>query len=191
MKIEHGKIYKSRAGDLVTVTLDGRGDFPFSGSDGRTYTKNGSYLITGEPSPLDLIEVAPQQPDIALTEITTALGLLDVGTKWALAAHDGPIEEYTETGEWISASKSVWRGDKVYRAAPLTKPSIDWDHVGDEWNWLARDAGGKSWLFKAHPFIRDGYWNGEWIPAEAFTSFTHGTCDWSDSLVMRPGYKGE
>lgn len=28
-------------------------------------------------------------------------------------------------------------------------------------------------------------------PYDGHASFTPGTCDWKDSLVMRPGYEGE
>lgn len=79
--------------------------------------------------------------------------------------------------------------DEEYRIKP-TKPSIDWSHVADEYKWLATDKHlGKSFLYADKPEIGDDeMWLGDsdWSSADSYKSFKRGTCDWKDSLVMRP-----
>lgn len=44
------------------------------------------------------------------------------------------------------------------------------------------------------PYIAYGGWwlaKGRVVDLRGFASFAPGTCDWKDSLVMRPGYEGE
>ena len=72
----------------------------------------------------------------------------------------------------------------------VTKPSIDWNHVSEDFKYLAMDADGESYLYTDKP--RQGEWRWRWAssprlaPAFHFASFTSGTCDWRDSLVERP-----
>ena len=68
------------------------------------------------------------------------------------------------------------------------KPSIDWNHVNEVFQYLAMDADGESYLYTDKP--QQGEW--QWMSslrlavADHFTSFTPGTCDWRGSLVKRP-----
>ena len=68
------------------------------------------------------------------------------------------------------------------------KPSIDWNHVSEGFQYLAMDADGESYLYTDKP--QQGEW--QWMSilrlavADHFASFTYGTCDWKDSLVERP-----
>jgi hypothetical protein len=74
---------------------------------------------------------------------------------------------------------------------PTAKPSINWDHVGGEFNTMATDEGGLTFLHEDPPTLGSNLWHClGWIQlANDFTSFTPGTCDWKDSLVLRPGYE--
>jgi hypothetical protein len=70
------------------------------------------------------------------------------------------------------------------------KPSINWDHGGDLFNAMATDESGETWLHEKIPTLGNTvWWNRGWTRrAAVFNSFTPGTCDWKDSLVLRPGY---
>ncbi len=74
-----------------------------------------------------------------------------------------------------------------------TKPSIDWSHVALEFNWLALNERGKAFIYETRPERHNFGWSNSvgWCSARGFASLTPGSCDWKDSLVMRPGYKGE
>ena len=83
--------------------------------------------------------------------------------------------------------------DYRIKEAPLTKPSINWDHVNPYFKWLATDANGEAYLFSYTPHCIDdfdcGYWDfycGYKVDASNWTSFIPGTCDWKDSLIERP-----
>ena len=71
----------------------------------------------------------------------------------------------------------------------VTKPSINWEHVQDEYKFLAQDDIGNAWLYKEEPTVDDGYWDtalGNFALADTHASYIPGTCDWKDSLVARP-----
>ena len=71
----------------------------------------------------------------------------------------------------------------------VTKPSIDWEQVREEYKFLARDENNTAWLYQEKPEIyREGWGVTRGMPAEAgsYVSYTPGTCDWKDSLVERP-----
>ena len=71
-----------------------------------------------------------------------------------------------------------------------TKPSIDWSHVSDEFNYLARDKEGLVYLYGNKPKITEYDWwfvdDVEFVSASAFKSVEIGNCDWTESLVERP-----
>ena len=74
----------------------------------------------------------------------------------------------------------------------LSKPSIDWSHVSDKFNCLARDYDGSVYLYEKKPEMGDDSWSprtsawGDVISAAAFKSLDAGNCDWAESLVERP-----
>ena len=71
----------------------------------------------------------------------------------------------------------------------ITKPSVNWEHVRSEFNYLAEDADGGVFLYEDKPFTATETWtvdNGELAEAHMLASYTKGTCDWKDSLVKRP-----
>ena len=69
-----------------------------------------------------------------------------------------------------------------------TKPSIDWSHVSEDFQYLAMDEGGLHHLFaeKPDPIAVEWTTHALYIYAEHFASFSAGTCHWRDSLVKRP-----
>jgi len=75
-----------------------------------------------------------------------------------------------------------------------TKSSINWDHVHERFNWMARDGDTDAYLYNDRP-EPDRLWNGwtGWAATDAgaFASFVPGTCPWDEDLVCRPGYEGE
>lgn len=71
----------------------------------------------------------------------------------------------------------------------ITKPTIDWEHVRNKFKWIAQDAEGGCWLYEDKPVEGEGEWkcsSGDCTSAEGFISLIPGTCDWKDSLVVRP-----
>jgi hypothetical protein len=141
-----------------------------------------------------------------LTNITTPFGLLDPETAKALKECGGPWEFYTDHGIWKPADDPAWVWRTVYRKAADTKPSIDWTHIAEGWNWLARDADGLGFLYTEKPQVFTTCWMGEgkeyarthtsyrfgtcdW--RNSLISYRPGTCDWRESLICRPGYEGK
>jgi len=117
-----------------------------------------------------------------------------------LAHHRGrDIEHFSKSREvWIIADSPWWSDETIYRIAPepLIPDSIDWSHVAPEWNFMARDDDGDTWVFKARPaidgsddFWHDQDWAGDATCLAAFASYRRGTVDWKDSLVIRPGHE--
>ena len=70
----------------------------------------------------------------------------------------------------------------------VTKPSIDWSHVSEDFKYLAMDESCLHHLFTEKPMQATLEWatHHPYIYAGHFASFTPGTCDWKDSLVKRP-----
>lgn len=75
------------------------------------------------------------------------------------------------------------------------KPWIDWEHVSDDVVAMATDDDGDSSLFHGEPVKSSGWWHrdgeGFIVNPNIFASFTRGTCDWRNSLVMRPVVVGD
>ena len=128
--------------------------------------------------------------DIYTNRVPTQL--LTEDEKRQLKEHEGEFELGDWNGRFFQlVSPPSWTSCGVYRAvrsAP-TKPSINWDHVADEFIAMATDKNQFAWLYKEIPNDREVYWTsrGGGTPANAFSSYTPGTCDWRDSLVIRPG----
>lgn len=83
-----------------------------------------------------------------------------------------------------------------YRIAALSPDSLDWTHVADDYICHARDADGEVYLWTGIPYKGNSAWSAKSghtcriKPAKGpatLASFKQGTCDWEDSLVMRPG----
>ena len=70
----------------------------------------------------------------------------------------------------------------------IAKPSIDWNHVSEDFQYLAMDSGGLHHLFveKPDPIAVEWTTHALYIYAGHFASFSAGTCHWRDSLVKRP-----
>jgi hypothetical protein len=92
---------------------------------------------------------------------------------------------------WYPKPNFVFNPYTVYRITKpeLTKPSIDWDHVDDWVTCMATDQIGRHQFFESRPVKDTWGWvsDGRIEMVEAFKSFRPGTCDWKDSLVMKPG----
>lgn len=111
-----------------------------------------------------------------------------------LAHHEGKrIEMRFDDGTWCHVGPH-WDPDYVYRIAPepKTPDSIDWSHVSDEINAIARHQNGNAACFARQPVAGSLSWGGAYVcSASLFTSYRRGTVDWRDSLVIRPGYEGK
>ena len=137
---------------------------------------------------------------IDLTKIDQPIGDLDDALAGALllAWWRGELLQYmTSEGGWKNRPKMpeyMVDPRMAYRLAPppLTKPSIDWSAIKPDWKWLARDESGKAYLYRKEPEMLDVAWYYSSDDYSFATGANHlsscdlGTCDWKDSLVMRP-----
>ena len=100
------------------------------------------------------------------------------------------IENYCTNSKWYLNNHPSWANGVAYRIKPveLTKPSIDWSHVHEDYKWMATDEEGGTFVFTSLPRLKRDVWSNDHDEPEAaiFTSFKVGTCDWKDSLVERP-----
>lgn len=92
---------------------------------------------------------------------------------------------------WADCGEPRWNWETYSYRIKRSKPSINWDHVHKDYNYMARDMDGGLWLFETIPTYNgwiDGYWveGGRCDPANTLASATPGDCDWKDSLVARP-----
>ena len=101
---------------------------------------------------------------------------------------DEKVVTYTSDGKYYVEGNVMLCPYPVEIVKATTKPSIDWSHVSEDFQYLAMDEGGLHHLFseKPEPVVLEWAANGRYIHAEYFASFTPGTCDWRDSLVKRP-----
>jgi hypothetical protein len=83
-----------------------------------------------------------------------------------------------------------------YRVKPAEKPSINWDHVSDRFNYLTLDNKGEiesAWLYAKKPFWDYGWNSGESgdtvASATFFKSLNPGNCEPEESLICRPGFE--
>ena len=99
-------------------------------------------------------------------------------------AHSGFLH-----GKWVVTQFPYWDWVNYDYRVAVTKPSINWDHVHPDFNWLATDMDHTSYLYTSEPYTRNAEWQADSarvIPGNPFASFKEGTCDWKDSLVKRP-----
>ena len=102
---------------------------------------------------------------------------------------DESVVSYTNDGKYrIEGNVTLYPYPVEIVKATTTKPSIDWDHVSSEYNYLVQDSDGEGYLCSTQPERTESGWNTEssYTLASTFTSYVPGTCDWRDSLVKRP-----
>lgn len=92
--------------------------------------------------------------------------------------------------ESISCFPPTWSKNVSYRVKPI-KPSVNWDHVHPDYNYLAENHDSRVPIFfSEEPTKGNYYWvagKGKWTYAKSHASYTPGTCDWDKSLIKRPG----
>lgn len=103
-----------------------------------------------------------------------------------------PCECKGKSEQWSDVSGTPKFHSK-YQYRIKCKPSINWEHVSDEFNWLSTDASGYSYLYDVEPKKTSyGYAATlDYTSVVAHKSFIPGTCGWKDSLFMRPVVIGE
>jgi hypothetical protein len=141
---------------------------------------------------------APPEPEISAWQLTSSPPNHFTSCMVFLCQDFGGTLITTATlfqGKWMSCGEQVfpshWMPLPNEPEKELTeKPSIDWDQVPAEFNAMATDRGTTTWLYEKAPTLGINTWweVGLEHPAHYFSSFTPGTCDWKDSLVLRPGY---
>ena len=101
---------------------------------------------------------------------------------------DTRLAAYTSDGKYSANGNVTLFTYPVEIVKAVTKPSIDWSHVSEDFQWLAMDESGLHHLFAEGPEPIAVAWTTHalYIYAEHFASFSAGTCHWRDSLVKRP-----
>ena len=101
---------------------------------------------------------------------------------------DENVVTYTSDGKYHVEGNVTLFTYPVEITKAVTKPSIDWSHVNENFKWLAMDADGTFHIYTDKPLQGNQQWttNLPCTPAIHFASFVPGTCDWRDSLVKRP-----
>ena len=101
---------------------------------------------------------------------------------------DERVVTYTNDGKYHKGDNATLFPYPVEIVKAVTKPSIDWNHVSEDFQYLAMDADGKCYLYTDKPLQGERQWvSSLWLaPANHFASLVPGTCDWRDSLVKRP-----
>ena len=101
---------------------------------------------------------------------------------------DENVVSYTADGKYHEAGNVTLFPYPIEITKAAVKPSIDWSHVSEDFQYLAMDESGLHHLFAEEPEPITVEWTTHalYIYAEHFASFTPGTCNWKDSLVKRP-----
>ena len=134
-----------------------------------------------------------------LESIDKPFGELDEVTQWALRGSLSDLGELLSKMQgkenWCLDRCFVFEDHRIYRVAPepVTYDSVDWSHVAKGWSYMARDENGGVWMYDIEP--EDDQRARKWLFSGEDTlridgllaSYTQGTCDWTDSLVVRPG----
>lgn len=95
--------------------------------------------------------------------------------------------------KWSTCLDPSWHATSWYRIKQ-TPDTIDWSHIIDKYNYMARDSFGRVQLYANKPRLVIDHWGWSHVrPVDAtiFGSYKQGTVDWKDSLVVRPGCSEE
>ena len=102
---------------------------------------------------------------------------------------DDLIISYTADGKFHNQGNITLFPYPVEVVKASIKPSINWEHVSSEFNYLAEDADGGVFLYEDKPYTTTETWmvvSGDLVEAHILASYTKGTCDWKGSLIERP-----
>ena len=104
--------------------------------------------------------------------------------------NDDRTVTYTNDGKYHDDGNITLFPYPVEIVKAVTKPSIDWSHVNENFRYLVMDECGQHWLTINRPTIpaTPDHWVCDGVSQSAgqFASLIAGTCDWKDSLVERP-----
>ena len=108
-----------------------------------------------------------------------------------LVRFEEELEHYTLDGKYLLHAAQTLFPYPVEIVKKAAKPSINWEHVSNEFNYLAEDPDGAAYLYEKKPFTAQDVWGvsdslSEVAEAFMFASYVKGTCDWKDSLIQRP-----
>lgn len=97
------------------------------------------------------------------------------------------VFQATVNDEMLPVVRAAWEPIAVE-----TPDEIDWSEAPRDAMYMARDENGEAYFYSDEP--RFECWDDAWLAdggscgiAHSHTSYKRGTCDWTDSLVKRPG----
>jgi len=88
-------------------------------------------------------------------------------------------------GYWSKKDTPYWDWDEFDYRVIKTPDTINWDHVAPEFCFMKRNDNDSPFLYTCHP--NDS--KNRSVYAGHFASYRKGTCDWKDSLVIRPSFE--
>lgn len=116
----------------------------------------------------------------------------DEWMKVASAFYDGEDVEFrkSENLSWNKVDSSYLNICFFYRVKPV-KPSIDWSHIGEQFNFMTMTHKSTLLIHINEPLlVENDHWycvdSEELEDPSVFASFKKGSCHWIDSLVRRP-----
>ena len=100
------------------------------------------------------------------------------------------VATYTNDGKYHYEGNVTLFPYPIEITKAITKPSIDWTQIKDEYKWLAVDVNECAYVYENEPNI-DGstFWcssSATYFLVNGLVSYSRGTCDWKDSLIERP-----
>ena len=112
------------------------------------------------------------------------------GGAYQVRFNNGRTCLYASDGKYCADSSIVLFPYPIEITKAVTKPSIDWTQIKDEYKWLAVDVNNCAYVYENEPNI-DGiaYWStssATYFCVNGLVSYSRGTCDWKESLVKRP-----
>lgn len=103
----------------------------------------------------------------------------------------GEVEEDLITDVFTISEDPMWDWENCTYRKKLTKDKFtNWEILPPEYKWIARDGNGYVYAGTYPPEIEACDWR--WvhtkhlIRVDMLTCFKRGTCDWKDSLIVRP-----
>lgn len=107
-------------------------------------------------------------------------------------ANGGEVEKrFPPTGKWEPCSHPAFVESWQYRIEQ-TSDSVNWDHVHESINAIARDANGRVDAYSDNPEKGGQAWEPgvrcAWISniEQTLASYKRGTVNWQNSLITRP-----
>ena len=102
-----------------------------------------------------------------------------------------PLQQSRDQQQWFEVGNPNWNDRELYirvKPTPVTYPTVDWSLLKDEWIAIAKDENGKHYAYTGVPQEDRDVWSrgNQSLSLSSFNLVTDNTCNWKDSLILRP-----